>query len=375
MTDIDHVISMVAAGKEVTGFLDYRIAQSMNDDPGTFAFKVPLTDESWEATEPDLPMQIRVDGTPVLTGFIEASPSGEGETIDVSGCCRLGRLRKDYMPGVNFAGLNVEQFATLIASPLFKRATLSNARNRSIVRGKGKKARAGNEPVKLKPKAGTRIEPGTTRGALLDDLCEQSRLCCFSSGDGNELILTRPNYHQEPQFRFFRARPSSPRFSQKNVIDIIIPRSTEHRFSRVIVVGSGQGTDANFGKRVGTRYGEAKDNPDTVGGEGRAFTAPKTVLLQRSVSSSKEAEELAVAELSARDAEADTIVVHAKGHGQVLNGRVTLFALDTMCVVEDEITGRIGEYLITALEFTGNRTDGARSELTLVPGDSELGHR
>ena len=250
----------------------------------------------------------------------------------------------------------------------------SNARNRNVIRGRGRKAKAAGEPLKLTTgkKIGTRIEPGQTRWQVIETLCAQAGALVWSAGDGTELVVGQPNYDQEPQFRFFMPAANSTRIDESTVLGMGVRERTADRYSRVIVVGSGTGTDVNYGSRVASRYGEAKDNPNTKEGDGDAFSAPKRLIVQRSVASIAEAQELARREMARRDAHAQGLTVRCAGHGQIVAGAfTTIFAPDTIASVEDERTDTKGNYLITACTYRSGRT-GEETLITLVPSGADL---
>lgn len=360
-----HRLSIVVDQQEVRNPLTYRVERSMTDGIDQFEFEFPFSREAWNLLATDRPCRVLVDDVPILTGFIDDSNTPDGLVIKVGGRCKLGRFVQDCPPGINFAGLGIKELIEKLARPLFTKVTFTNARNRTLARGKGKKARASSEPVRLNTRVGTRIEPGQTRWSIIEQLLEQAGYLAWSSGDGTELIVGQPNYDQEAQFLFYRPVPGSVRAA--TVQSLAIRRSTGDRFSRVIVVGSGQGTDANYGPRVASRYGSARHNTETPNGEGGDFTAPKVLVIQRSVKSAAQAQELAEAEMARRDAQADMVDIGAAGHGQLIAGtRRTLFAPDLLANVVCERTGVRRPYLIESCTFEGGRDEAETSSMTLV---------
>lgn len=368
-----HTVSISVAGAEIRSPIRYQIGTSITDGVSTFELRVPFSRDAWDLLLPDALVQIRIDGVPIVTGFIDDSDgTDDGDAIDVTGRCKVGRLIGDAAPRFSFSGLPIQAQLERLVSPFFSKVVLDNDRNRANIRGKGKKARVARAAIE-NGRVATNIEPGQTRWALISQFCEQRGLLAWSSGDGRELVVARVNYKQQPQFRLFRPAPGSARAKESTVLSMAPRRSTGDRFSRVIVVGSGTGTDSNYGPKVASRYGEAKNNPDTVDGEGYDFTVPKRLILQRSVNSAAEAKELAEAEMSRRDGQGYAITVRAPGHGQVVAGtRTTLFACDTLAALEDERTGTRGTYAITACSFSGDRDGGEQTTLTLVPWGTEL---
>jgi prophage tail gpP-like protein len=276
-------------------------------------------------------------------------------------------------PSVSFAGLSIQDLARLLAHPWFAKVTHSNTRNRAIVRGKGKKARVASEPLKIATRVGTQIEPGQTRFEALERLNEQAGSLMWSSGDGRELFIGKPSYDQEIQFRFYRPAQGSRNADKSTVQGMRVARSTGDRFSRVIVVGSGRGTHVNFGPSVAARQGEAKNNPLTVDGEGKDFIAPKRLVIVRSVKSIAEAKELAEGEMARRDAAGNAITVRCAGHGQRVGGSyVTVFAIDTLAAVHDEVTGTVGVFTIVSCSYTSAREGAEETTMEIVRRGTEL---
>ncbi|MGN6103737.1 MAG: hypothetical protein ACTHU0_01410 [Kofleriaceae bacterium] len=367
-----HVVSIVVDGEELRGIESYDVSTSLTNVPATFSLRLPFTRRAWDSCRPDRPVRVLIDGIPVLAGFIDER-SAPDDTLDVSGRCKLSRVVSESAVAVSFAGLGIQEMAARVVSPWFASVSLSNARNRAIVRGRGKKARAASEPIKINTRVGTAIEPGQTRWAVLERLLEQAGYLAWSSGDGRELVIGKPNYQQEIQFHFFRPSLVSTRKDESTVLSLTPTDSTADRYSRVIVIGSGVGTDVNYGAVVASRYGQALNDPSDPDGVGTDFSAPKRLVMQRSVQSIAEATEMAEAEMARRDAQGHTLEVRCAGHGQVVAGAfVTLFACDLLASVEDERTGTAGQYLITSCRYTSGRGSGEETTMTLVPKGAEI---
>lgn len=361
MTKRAHVVSIVAGGVQIRDPITYDISTSITDAVDQFQMRFAFTRAAWDALVPDRPLQVLIDGVPVLSGFIDDSDAPEDEhEIAVSGRSKIGRLVDDAAPRINFAGLGIRETVAKLAHPFFSSVSMSNARNRAAIRGRGKKARSSDRP-RSNSRVGTRVEPGQTRWSVISDICEQAGYLAWGAGNGTELIVGQPNYTQGVQFRFFRPAPASSRARKSSVMGMGVRRSKAERYDRVVVVGSGVGTDANYGAPVSARRGEAR----APSGE---FSAEKTLVVQRSVASAAEAQEFAEAEMARRDAKGHTVPVRAEGHGQ--GG--TLFACDTLADVEDERTGTRGVYVISACSFSAARGEGEVTTMTLVKKGSVL---
>lgn len=365
----DHRITVVISGQEIVGWSTYEISVSMIDPADRFSMDLPFNREAWDLCKPDRPVQILIDGVSVITGWIDDREIPEGnEVLQITGRDKVGRMVQESAPGLDFTGTDMLTLIGRLATPYFPTVSLVNTRNRRVLRGKGRKARAGREPVFVttaKKGGGRRIEPGQTRWQVIQDLCHQAEILCWGAGDGSELIIGLPNYDQAPQFRLFQPREGSTRGELSSVLGLGVKESVGDRYSEIIVVGSGGGTQANYGTSVAQRAGRVVDDRD--------FTIPKRLILEKSVASSAEAQAYAEREMNLRNSKGRTLICRAPRHGQILGGNVyTLFAPDLMCAVEDERIGMIDAWLIVGCTYKSNRQGAEETMLELVPRGQEL---
>lgn len=380
MSDVEpaeHDISIVVSGVQVVGWEKYELVLDMLRFDDHLSMQIPFSREVWDLCKPDAPIKFFIDDVQFLDGFIDTSPLPEDEeVVTVTARDRLGRVVQESAPGIRFAGLKLNDLVVKLVHPWFEVVTNSNALNRTVLRGRGKKAKAAAESVKLfsQKKLDSIIEPGQTRGTVLQNVLKQVGCIAFSSGDGKTLFVGQPDYNQEPQFRFFMPKANSARIDEGTVRAMGVHRSTEQRYSEVIVVGSGTGTDENYGPRVTSLYGVAKNNPATADGTGLDFTAPKRLVVPRQIQNQAEAVELAKREMAQRDVTGNMVTVRVAGHGQKdrASSFVTLFAPDTLASVEDERTGTHGIYILTKCTMRGERKGGEETSLELLPKGSEL---
>lgn len=366
-----HRLTAIVDGKEVWGFTSYAIDHGILEPADAFTLSIPADEDVWNALRADRPVKLLIDGVPRITGYIDAPAcQWKDGTISVRGRSKIGRLVQESAPSVNYTGKTLLGLVADLASPWFSKVVLSNARNRKVMRGKGKKA-ASTDTVYVDSRVGRRIEPGQMRWAVIEELCRQAGYICWESGDGKELIIGQLDYLQEVQFRFFHAKPGSRRSS--NVLDGSVRPSTADRYSKIQVFGAGAGDVANYGLPTAARAGQAKNNPLTTHGDGKDFSAPKRlVLVDRDVKDRKTAEILAKRQMARRDMSKEPITIVAPLHGQRVQGReFTLFACDTLAHVEDEVTGTEGVYTIVACSDHGDE-NGETSTLELLPKGTEI---
>lgn len=369
-----HVISVLCDGKQVTGFTEYTIDVGFLEPAGSFSLSIPADEAVWRALRTDRPVKILIDGVAVITGYIDAPECRwKDGVINVRGRSKIGRLVQESAPAVNYAGKTLLGLVGELGSPFFSKAVLSNARNRKVLRGRGKKvASTGAVYIDKRDSIGKRIEPGQMKWAVIEELARQAGYTVWESGDGKELVIGQPDYLQEVQYRFLHAKPGGRRFSS-NILDGSIRPSTADRYSKIQVFGSGAGTVANYGLPPAARAGEAKDNPLTTHGDGKSFSAPKRlILVDKDIKDRATAKAVAEREMARRNMAKEPITVIAPHHGQLVQGReMTLFTYDTLAFVEDEVTDTQGVYLIAACTYQG-KDDAETTTLELLPKGTEI---
>lgn len=370
-TERQHRLTAIVDGKQVFGFTSYTIDHGFLEPASSFTLTIPASEDVWNALRTDRPVKLLIDGIPRLTGYIdEPSCRWKEGVITVIGRSKIGRLVQESAPSVNYTGKTLVELVLELASPWFTKVVLSNARNRKLMRGKGKKA-SDTGALYIDSRVGRRIEPGQMRWAVIEELCRQAGYLCWASADGKELIIGQPDYVQEVQFRFFHAKPGSRRSS--NILDGSVRPSTADRYSKIQVFGAGAGDAANYGLPTAARAGEVKNNPLTTHGDGKDFSAPKRlVLVDRDVKNRKTAELLAKREMTRRDMTKEPITLVVPLHGQRVQGReFTLFAPDCLVHFEDEVTGTEGVYTIVGVQDRGDE-NGETTTLELLPKGTEL---
>ncbi len=362
-----HVVSVVVGGKEIGGWTEYQIDSSILNPADSFSLSRAFDRDAFDLCRPDAPVKVAIDRVPIITGFIDdrEDPAADG-TLAIRGRCKGGRLVQESAPSVSYEGLRLAALVTKLADPWFKKVSLSNARNRRVMRGRGRKARDSNK-VYIDSQVGTKIEPGQMRWQVIAELCEQAGYLAWSSCDGTELILGQPDYDQEAQYHF--------KVGDSGVLDVVPKDSVGDRYSMITVLGRGAGTDANYGYPVASRAGAAKNNPATIYGEGKDFTAPKRFVIadRHAIASRKDAELRAAREMARRDAGGHSVTVSAAAHGQVVGGtEITIFVPDTIAVIEKPDRGLRAGYLITSCSYRCSREAGETTVLECVPKGAAL---
>lgn len=379
----EHEVGVVIADREIRGWTDYQIDVGVLEAADRFMMTLPFDRRAWDYVRADARVKITIDGTSVLDGFLDSRRSSSRDgTIQIAGRDKVGRLVQESAQAVTYQGKLLSQLVAEIAAPWFTRVVFSNARNRRVMRTRhGKKSAklaADSGRVWLDSKVGTHTNPGEMRWAIIEELCQQAGYMCWSSGDGTELVIGQPDYRQAVQYRFYQAPLGAGPITQATtpgLLDLSVEDSTADRYSRVLVLGSGRGTNANYGPPVASRSGEAKNNPATVNGEGLDFSAPKRLILadRDDVKSRADAEAVARREMARRDMDAHVLSASCATHGQqeTQSGGRVLFVPDTMAYAEDPDRGVRGAFWVAACSYRSSR-NGETTDLSLLPSGTEI---
>lgn len=359
----------------------YEIDLDMLELADAWSMRFRFTRELWDWSAPDNPVVIELNGRPVMTGLIDDSTrkidKTSGRTIEMQGRDRGGRIVDSAAPLLDLRGLGILDLARKLVTAiggfdLFPEVVLQNATNRRLMVGPSNgRARTSKEPaIDTSPdKNDRRVRPGQTRSQLLEDWLTQAGLLGWSSADGKQFVVGRPNYGQEPQFEL-RAGGASA-----NVVSLSERETIADRYSRIIVLGSGAGNARNYGENV-QRRGIARQGPKDDG-TGRAFVVPKDlIIVDDDLRSQAAAQERADREMALRESLAAQVTATVRGHSQPMGvtGARANYAIDTLVRLVDEDIDAAGsprDWLITRVHFTGAR-DGRISNLTMVPRGTDL---
>ena len=376
MTERRHKIAITIEGKEIAGWIDYEIQSSMIVAADAFSMSRPWDREAWDLCALDSKIRVSIDGVTILDGLIDrrCKRTADG-VIEISGRDKVGRLVDESAPSIAYDGLEMTEAIRRLASPWFGKVVLSDARNRAVRRGKGRRVPAGTEPVVIQKRAASRgrVHPGESRWKVIEEIVSQAGLICWSSADGRELVVGRPNYAQAPQFLIVHTKPGSS--SRATCKDLQREEDNGDRYSMIVVVGAGGITANDYGDATCHRRGIVVDNEGTVDGTGRDFKYPKRLIMpERSYESNEEASRVAAREQARRDYRRITVTATMDHHGQYLTtGAPTLFAPNTIArVIDEELEESEDHYLITECTYRGSRTDGEITTLSLVPTDTEI---
>lgn len=370
-----HRVVVICEGQQLDGWISYSITTSMITAAGTFTLGRPFANDSWRALRLDAKITILIDGTKVLTGIIDRRRKvAKTNVLEVSGRSIYGRLVQESAPTFNYEKLSMLEAIKRLASPHIPTIATSDATNRQLRRGKGRKVPAGKEPLVINlpvPKLG-RVHPGRQRASIIEDITSRAGYLVWESADGNTLVVGKPNHGQAPQFLVANVKTGALGTSTAKNLEFV--EDNGDRYSLIAVVGSGAGFDASTGD-VTSRGARAVDfdSPDGTGGD---FLRPKRLLMpERDFDANQDAQRVADREMARRDFRRTTLVATMRDHGQVLTGSTspTLYAPNTVARVIDEDFEPVLDdtYLIHTVTFDGTRQEQS-ARLEMVPTGTEI---
>lgn len=368
-----HVTRIVMNGAVIDGWTGYHVESSMITPADRFELRRPFNADFWRLLRRDSDVSIEIDGTAILRGFVDKRERDAREgAIVLSGRDRAGRLVDESAPAINYNGMTILQAFQRLADPWFGTISPSDLRNRTLRRGKGKRVAAASEPVVVinirVPRRGA-VHPGEKRSHVMHEIAARAGVLWWSSADGKEIIVGKPNYDQPAQYVFAHAAPGSA--TRSTIKNLVISEDDGDRYSLLMCAGVGGQGDTNYGVNTSDNRGVVFDNPNNrVDGTGRDFIHPKRLFLpERDFESYGDAQRVAANEQARRDFKRHQVHVEAPLHGQFLTdgGPPTLFSPNTIARIIDEETQLDDEYLIVSCAYSSNRDQGEVTTMVCVP--------
>ncbi len=375
-----HVVSIRANNRTIDRWEGYEITNDMLSPADNFSLTLrPGIRAVYDLVPLDSEIEVRIDEVPVLSAFIEdresSAEKSSGQILTISGRDRTSRMLDESADlGVFGKGLDLLSLGNTLARPTFPDgATISNADNRNLVRGRRSgKADANTEPIFTKRSAAPKkVEPGETRWDVLQQFLEPANLLAWAQADGKKLVIGLPNYDQGTQYKFFAAKAGSGRSRETNIKSYSVRESNANRFSTITVVGSSKGDSSNYGKNVTKHTASLRKGAteDGTGGNSDFLTRKQLIIQDDDIKNATDALNRASREFEVRDSERLIIDLVVNGHSQQRrrNDIAALFAFDTLADVEIEELGITGIFLITKVVFRRTKADGETTAITLVP--------
>lgn len=376
--EFSHDIRIVTNGAQISGWSGYHVETSMLTPANSFELRRPFDLQAWNLLRRDSDVRIEIDGTCILRGFIGRRNRRAREgTMTVSGRSRAGRLVDEAAPSVHFSGMTILQAFKRLGAPWFSKFTLSDARDRRLRVGRGKRVAGGKEPVVTinirVPRRGI-VHPGERRAQVMHEIAARAGLIWWASSDGEEIFVGKPNHEQDPQYVFRHIAPNST--ATNTVKDLVVDEDDEDRYSVIMCGGTGGATPDDYGKNVTDRRGVVYDNPlNKIDGTGRDFIHPKRLFMpEKDFDSYADAQRVARNEQIRRDYKRHVVTVEVALHGQFLTpgGSPTIFTHNTVARVIDEELELDDTYLIVDCAYSSERVTGETTTMHMVPTGTEI---
>jgi len=373
-----HIITaIVESGQQITGWQSGNIESSIITPADKFVLRMPFSKDVWPLVKKNSKITIQADGVTLLSGFVDKrKKQGRAGLLEIEGRDRVGRLVDESAPLINYTGLTIGEAVKRLASPWFEEVSLTNAKNRRLRRGKGRRVASANEPVvtiNVKVPRRGNVHPGETRWQIIHEIVSRSGLIAYSSSDGKELIVGKPNRKQPAQYEFVLAAPGSS--TKTTVRDLTVTEDDGDRYSMYLCAGVGGQSDTNYGINVTDNRGVVFDNIfNRKDGTGRDFIYPKRMFMpERAFSSFGDAQQVVQNEQWRRDYKRHLVSVEMATFGQNLGSSdPTLFAPDTVARVVDEELDIDDLYLVMECSYSFGRDSGDTTTLHLVPVETEI---
>lgn len=322
---------LTVGGSAYRGWKSLRVSRSIEALSGSFALEFA---DRWAGNERPWPIHeddecvVSFDGEPVISGFVEAAQSGFTASM-VEGKDRAGDLVdcSAVLEKWEFADTPVLNIARDLCQPFGVGVSLAAG------------VSLGNVPKKFS------VDPGSTAGHALGELCKVAGVLPVSDGRGN-VVLTRGA----------STVCSTALVEGSNIKDGTARRARTGRFAEYRVLGQHRGGDETNGASAACVQGSARDEN----------VRASRVLLVRAEGnvSPAQAKERAQWEATVRAARATTLTVVVYGWTQ---GDGKLWPLNGLVQVRSPTLHADGEYLISSVAHSLDRASGATTTLTLRP--------
>lgn len=374
-----HVIKVIVNGAEIGGWSGYHVDCSMITMTDSFELRRPFSAQAWNLLRRDSDITIEIDGTPILRGFVDRRvKDSKAGTMEIHGRDRAGRLVDESAPRIDYSNMTIESAVRELIHPWFTTLTISDARNRQLRRGRGKRVASGAEPkvtigIRV-PRRGL-VHPGQSRAQVIHEIAARANLIAWSSADGREFFIGRPNHTQAPQYLLVHAGERST--TKATVSNLTITEDDGDRFSLILCSGVGGQGSTNYGSNVTDNRGKVFDNPfNKFDGTGRDFIHPKRLHLpERDFESYGDAQRVAQNEQFRRDFKRHSISIQAPLHGQFLgSGPPTLFAPNTVArVIDEDMEPTLDDtYVVVSCAYSSQHDQGETTTMHMVPTGTEI---
>ncbi len=347
-----HTVNVLVSGAEIRDWESYEIRLSLREPVSTAALSGAFQADRFAALPLGAEVQISIDGRPVFSGFI-TSRARRGHRLDISCHDRMWLIVQDCAPLRRIRKDSILSLAEAMVDGLFPSIVLQNARNRALY-GSGARRSGTEPPVFDKSSDPIKTPAGATRWAALAEVLLRAELLGWSSGDGQSLILAKPNFAQEPRYDFVLSDNG-----RGTCTDIKITESIEQSYRNVIVVGQSRTVSGRFSYGIDLQRQATATDPN--------YPLPITRRIVEQCYSIEDAARLAQAHLDDAKSDAIEYVVTAEQHGQ----GDRLYVPDTVCRIVDERNGFSELGYVTSVSYRGGRNE-EWADIRCVPLETRI---
>lgn len=382
----------------LTGFLEYSFTQHFLDPSDAFTFTVAadrVTDKVRLAIEPGAEVRLRIMGVTLASGYIdslecEADRNG-GTTFRISGRDRLGHaVDATANPSTVFKpGQTLLDVLSTLFGPFgwsgenaFPGFDVSSAVGTAGLGGQ-RVTKKGKVPKKVRLH---QLQPYPREGvfAFASRVAQRHGLWIWPTADGTQLVISIPDFDQDPLFELRRNRSGTT-----NVLDGIVRWDSMHQPTLVVADGfSGGGPGKRSpiqAKMVNTAVFTTGDARAALDADLTLFSgarelfgpqfdqplfAPRHRLLciqDEAAHTIEQLEHFLRREVALFQRESVTAHYTVQGHGQISQKNGFLpWSVDSTVRVSDELAGLEEPMWILSKTFTKSREGGTKTRLELI---------
>lgn len=327
-----------------------------------------------------------IDGAAEVNGrveTIETTADRQGAVMVLSGRDMAGpALDWDADPTVRLAGKSLEEVLALLFGPLGISTRIGESADgtRLVQTGTRRGPRGGTRTARRAIVDQAHPRPGERAWQLAESIVRRMGYLLWTAPHpelGLSVVVDTPDFTSTPVFRFERRREPGTQDWTGNILS-----GGQQINGREVPTEVNVYTHAPRGGSVSARSHARVANAGLLDARVTRSLVVGTLPTQPRHKTSDRARTLAAATREGERTVADAMArfrthrVTVQGHGQVVEDRVQLYAVNTMAHVRDDLTIDGEErpldedMLITRVEFQGGRREGQTTTLTLVPKDS-----
>ncbi|MCA9667383.1 MAG: hypothetical protein KC503_17405 [Myxococcales bacterium] len=195
-----------------------------------------------------------------------------------------------------------------------------------------------------------KIEPGESIMDVLTKAAKKTGMLVWLAADGTG-VIAKPHYDQAAQYEIHLHKPSSPLKDRNNVKGYSHTHTHNTRYQTWRQLGWSPNTKSTAGQ--GSRHAVTITDSD--------ITLPRLKIFPRSTQSRKHAKKTIRREYERSLFDAVQLSYTVEGHTQ--NG--LLWQIDTLCSVDDTVTGHQDTYYVTRRRFSGSLSGSQVTEVSL----------